>query len=299
MVKISTPTEDNLDEVLEFAFRHLPVPERNIRILSILEQHKNGRVPLEGIFVAENDAGIVDVLFSQPRKDCGVMLWVPSLLESCPADVLFEPFVEYCRKNDFQAALALADNRQTFNVTKFVKNGQFEYLSDLVHFAVQVHPVLPAYFSETCYFQPLCGKIDEEKRLERVVQETYNGTLDFPRLMGAFPVDKVIEGYRLDGLYLRKLWFFVQDENRNDIGVLLLADCSEYLEIMYMGLTAEVRGHGLAKEVIRFALSVAKELGYKLLTAAADERNKPAMRAYIGQGFQAWDRKKIFVRFFR
>ncbi|GHT31006.1 hypothetical protein FACS1894214_1930 [Planctomycetales bacterium] len=307
-MRIVHPSEDNLEDVLEFAFRYLAPPERSARILSVLEQYNNGRIPLDGIFVAEdnteyrigNNAEIDGVLFSQPRQDCGVMLWVPSTSEKCPADILLEPFVRYCLKNEFQAALALADYRQPFNETEFIQNGKFEYLSDLVYFAVQVSPALPVYSFDTCYFQMLRGKIDEQERLEKIVQETYCGTLDFPRLMGAFPVDKALDGYRHDGLYQQQLWFFIQDiRTKNDIGVLLLTDRTEHLEITYTGLTKEVRGQGLAKEIIRFALTAAKERNYKLLSAAADERNKPAVRAYIGEGLQAWDRKKIFVRFFR
>jgi GNAT superfamily N-acetyltransferase len=308
-MRIVHPSEDNLEYILEFAFRHLSPPELNERVLSILGQYENGLVPLEGIFAAEDDNGIAGVLFSQPRQDCGVMLWVPSVSENCPADIILAPFIEYCEKHKFQAALAFADYRQQFNEPEFIQDGKFEYLSDLVYFSADINPVLPAYYSDACGFQPAAGKADGQKRLEEIIRETYSGTLDFPRLMGTFPVDKVLDEYRQGGLFQEQLWFFVQDIrgrdgstegdiSKKDIGVLLLTDRMEHLEITYTGLIKEIRGQGLAKEIIRFAKSTAKERGCKLLTAAADERNKPAVRTYINSGFQAWDRKKIFVRYF-
>ena len=112
------------------------------------------------------------------------------------------------------------------------------------------------------------------------------------------PVEYVLQGYKSGGLFRPELWFFLQEEG-NDVGVLLLTDATpEQMELTYMGLLESARGKGFAREIVRFAKEITSQQKKVLLLTSVDEKNVPACQSYLAQGFRAWDRKKVFARFF-
>jgi GNAT superfamily N-acetyltransferase len=139
---------------------------------------------------------------------------------------------------------------------------------------------------------------DVSKRLKRLVKDTYQHSLDFPDLMQIAPVEDVLQGYKASGLLRPELWFFIQKDGV-DIGVLLLTDASpEQLELTYMGLLESARGQGFSREIVRFAKEITRQEKRLLLLTSVDEKNVPACQSYLSHGFKAWDRRRIYARFF-
>jgi GNAT superfamily N-acetyltransferase len=135
-------------------------------------------------------------------------------------------------------------------------------------------------------------------RLTRLVKATYEHALDFPDLMQIAPVDCVLQGYKTGALFRPELWFVIQKEE-TDIGVLLLTDAApDQIELTYMGLIESARRQGFAREIVHFAKSITSQWKRSLLLTSVDEKNVPACQSYLSQGFQAWDRKKVYARFF-
>lgn len=300
-MEIKHPTPETLPETLRLAFGHLKTEDQSARISAILDQFAAGQIPLEGIFQAWENGQMVGALFSQARTDGCQMLWSPTMLEGRSTAPFFEPFDKYCRKLACPAALALVDFRQEHDEQSLLSIGRFEYLSDLIYMVLILDQVKAPQIGESEYLQfeslqSFSGS--DKKRLETLVKASYQNSRDFPRLMGILPVDKVLDGYRNGSEFDPSLWFFVRGGNR-DIGVLLMSDFPEkQIELTYMGLIEDVRGRGFGREIVRFAHQTARDRRCTVLLTAVDEQNTAAVRSYQAQGFQAWDRKKIYVRFF-
>lgn len=300
-MQIRHSTPETLPETLRIAFGHLKAEDQSARISAVLDQFAAGRIPLEGVFQAWENDQMVGALFSQTRTDGCQMLWSPTMLEGRSVASFFEPFANYCQRLGCPAALALADFRQEHDEQALLSVGQFEYLSDLVYMVLIFDQVETSQTgkSEHLQFEPfqVFSKSDQH-RLETLVKASYQNSRDFPRLMGILSVDKVLEGYRNGGEFDPDLWYFVRESNR-DIGVLLMTDYpDDQIELTYMGLTQEARGNGFGREIVRFAHQTARQRHRAVLLTAVDEQNTAAVRAYLAQGFRAWDRKKIYARFF-
>ena len=299
MLKITNPAEAELEITLQVAFQHLSPEESALRIGKIMQQYQEGHVNLNGIFQAKQDDTLVGAMYAQCRPDGSVMLWIPAMEQGYPLEPMFEPLAQFCRAHNAFAAVALADRGQSFDEHALCSAGQFRFLSELIYLAAEVPPNESSDAPYRLQFVPLpdySGSIAD--RLTRLVKATYQHSLDFPGLMQIAPVEHVLQGYRAGALFRPELWFFVQKDN-TDIGVLLLTDASpEQFELTYMGLLESARRQGFSREIVRFARERTSREGRLLLLTSADEKNIPACQVYLSQGFQAWDRKKVYVRFF-
>ena len=299
MLEITNPTEAELETTLQVVFQHLSPQESALRINAIIQQYHSGQMDLSGIFQAKYENTLVGALYAQHRADGSIMLWVPALAKEFSLEPMCQALEQFCRSSKAFAAVALADRNQSFDEQTFCSAGQFQFLSDLIHLAVEISPDEPTEKSLRLQFVPLSDYSDDiSDRLARLVKETYQHSLDFPDLMQIAPVEAVLQGYKAGSLFRPELWFFLQNEGV-DVGVLLLTDASpDQLELTYMGLLESARGKGFAKEIVRFAKAIACREKRSLLLTTVDEKNIPACQSYLAQGFKAWDRKRVYARFF-
>jgi len=299
MLTITNPTETELEDTLRMAFQHLSPCEFPLRVEAMMQQYQSGRVNLNGVFLAKHENTLVGAMYAQHRLDGSVMLWVPTMAQGFPLEPMLESLVQFCRSQRAFAAVALADRDQLFDEQTFCSVGQFQFLSDLLHLATEIAPNERATEPYRLQFVPLSDFSEEiSDRLAQLVKATYQDSLDFPDLMQVAPVEHVLQGYKAGALFRPDLWFIVQ-KNDADIGVLLLTDSSpDTIELTYMGLLASARRQGFSREIVRFAREITSQEKHQLLLTSVDEKNVPACQAYLSQGFKAWDRKRIYVRFF-
>jgi mycothiol synthase len=66
-----------------------------------------------------------------------------------------------------------------------------------------------------------------------------------------------------------------------------------------MGVVPEARGRGWGRQIVRHAQTLALRAKVERIVLAVDAANEPAMRMYRSAGFEAWDRRAVFVRFKR
>ena len=299
MPEITNPTETELETVLHLAFQHLPPFEFVARIESIMQQHHAGKTDLQGVFQAKHENTLVGAMYAQSRPDGSVMLWMPTMAEGFSPEPMFEPLIQFCRSRHAFAAVALADRTQSFDEQTLCSAGQFRFLSDLIHLAVEISPNETTDEPYRLQFIPLSDYTDDVSvRLTLLVKETYHDSLDFPDLMQIAPVEDVLQGYKTGALFRPELWFFIQKEGI-DVGALLLTETSpEQFELTYMGLIESARRQGFAREIVRFAKEITSQWKRQLLLTSVDEKNIPACQAYLAHEFKAWDRKKVYVRLF-
>ena len=299
MLEITNPTEYELENTLQFAFQHLSAHEFRLQIDTIMLRYQAGQIDLQGIIQAKYEGKLVGAIYAQSRPDGAVMLWVPTMAYGFSSESMFEPLEQFCRSQKAYAAIALADRNQSFDEQTFCSAGRFRHLSDLIYLAAEILPSETTNMPYRLQFVPLTDESEEvSARLARLVKETYQHTLDFPDLMQIAPVERVLQGYKSNALFRPELWFVLQKEN-TDVGVLLLTDVSsEQFELTYMGLVESARRQGYAREIVRFAKEMACRWERPLLLTSVDAKNIPACQVYLTQGFKAWNRKKIYGRFF-
>jgi ribosomal protein S18 acetylase RimI-like enzyme len=110
-------------------------------------------------------------------------------------------------------------------------------------------------------------------------------------------IDDVLQGYRATGHFDPERWLMVRHQGE-PIGCLILTAYPEHStwELIYMGILPAARGRGWGVEIVRHALWLARRAAPKRLVLAVDAANEPALRMYAAAGFQAWDRRSVFVR---
>ena len=297
---ISNPTAEELTDVLHLAFGHLPETELSARVNAIVVQFGLGTVPLDGVFQARRNGLLVGALLTQLRSDGTVVLWPPTAPDLATERELFAAFEWYSLRKSATIAVMLADLQQRVDTTKLRELGGFEFLSDLVYLVCETEKAVKVAFRSVLEFVPMTESIGPEfERMVQLVRKTYRNSCDFPTLVGITPTDEVLRGYQREAVFHPELWFFIR-YGGEEIGALLLIDQpDDQMELTYMGLCEPYRGRGFAKEIVAHALETTKRWNRPLLLTAVDERNASAIRAYLNQGFAAWDRKKVFARFFK
>jgi ribosomal protein S18 acetylase RimI-like enzyme len=132
-----------------------------------------------------------------------------------------------------------------------------------------------------------------------VLERTYEGTLDCPRLNGVRAAEDVLATYRSAGCFDPATWFLVRSQGK-DIGCLLLTDYpqDEQWELTYVGLLKSVRGRGLGRQLVRHAQWLSQQAGRRRLVLSVDAANAPAIGLYASEGFVAWDRRAVYLRLF-
>jgi mycothiol synthase len=138
----------------------------------------------------------------------------------------------------------------------------------------------------------------QRARLMRLIELSYESTLDCAALNGVRDVDNVVTGYQATGSYRPEIWQLVRSKGE-DVGVLLLADHPKvgHWELMYTGLIPEVRGRGWGRQVTQYAQRMASRAGVERIVLAVDSVNEPAIRMYHSTGFEMWDKRSVYVRF--
>lgn len=167
----------------------------------------------------------------------------------------------------------------------------------------------------------------------RMLDQTYQDSLDFPALAKFCTADQIMSDYRRAESFCPDSWFWVsvnqpaapqvdrpanrQDshqQHRSRVGCVVLgyhrtADVDRHgadtaastAELVYMGLVPAARGGGLGHALLRSAIEQAEWSGADRLILAVDRKNVPAQRVYAAAGMQSelqehWWGKLIIAR---
>ena len=134
-------------------------------------------------------------------------------------------------------------------------------------------------------------------RFKRLVERTYEGSLDCPALDGLRDVDDVLAGYRVTGRFDPRQWLLASFEGV-DVGCLVLADDPrlDQWELIYMGLVPEARGPRWGRLLVAHAQRLAARAGRKRIMLSVDRANAPAVRTYTHLGFVRCDERRVMFR---
>jgi GNAT superfamily N-acetyltransferase len=253
-----------------------------------------------GLLVAEETIPLAAV-WVQPTPGNTAVVWPPP--PNCVAtEALMRGAAALVDERRIALAQLIVGADDVFSEQMLAQCG-FSRLAELVYMFAETAPAgdAPGNASDT-HFAPRAG--DEPVRLAALVEHTYVGTQDCPRLDGVRRIDDVLAGYRAQGRHLPNHWYLVESLDHNgasngeDVGVLILAEHpgTESWELVYMGVIPQARGRRLGEKIVSFALQTAAQGGAARMVLAVDAANEPAREMYRRSGFFEWDRRIVYAR---
>jgi mycothiol synthase len=136
-------------------------------------------------------------------------------------------------------------------------------------------------------------------KFRQAITASYEQTLDCPAMSGLREVDDVIEGHKAVGVFDPQLWGVLLRWGK-PVGCLLLAEipARRALELVYLGLSPEVRGQGLGRLLMGRVLGVASRRHFEVATLAVDAANGPAVRLYRRCGYTSVAQRVAMIKRF-
>jgi mycothiol synthase len=297
-IGISVARPEERTAALGLALNSLPAAERAALIAQAVARTGQGQ-SLDGLFVARRGEQLIGALCCeiQPGKTAG--LWPPQIAAG-------EAEADDCARKLLAASLAWLASQQVRMVQSMLvadaghdadrlQAAGFSHPADLLYL-VSLQPSFPAAPpGARLAFESAAAR--GEEGLAKLVEATYEQTLDCPSLNGVQDCCDVLAGYRATSSFDPSLWFVARCEDR-DVGCLLMADFAELNQwlLVYMGLLPEARGRGLGIELVRHAQWLCSQAGRGRMILAVDADNKPAIDIYAAAGFIAWDRRSVWLR---
>jgi len=137
----------------------------------------------------------------------------------------------------------------------------------------------------------------DRARIIEALERTYIGTLDCPDLCGLRATSDVLDSHRSTGHFDPRYWWLVLWRGEPH-GCVFFSHTPELAsaELVYFGLSPELRGKGLGASLMRMGLSRVAHLPIEQVTCAVDLRNTPALKLYERLGFERCGRRTAMVR---
>lgn len=297
-ISIDAASSKTFAEVVALVFRDLPAAARAEQCERLLGVESD-RPSFGGAFEARRGGRLVGAVLCEIQVGRAAVVWPPALVPGEPAATaksLLERASTYLVDQGVCVAYALLEFHAEAEGA-MLEAGGFERMADLNYLAC-MEAGFPRSPPPTALEFHRYREADRD-RFARVVESTYEGTLDCPLLNGAREVDDVLAGYRATGTFDPSRWLRVT-HREEDVGCLLLADHpqQENWELVYMGVVPAARGNGWGGHLVRHAQWLTRQAGRPRLVLAVDAMNAPAIRMYWLAGFQCWERRRAFVKRF-
>ena len=287
---------------MRLALRELEEAQYQVQAEAFCEAESSSvpaRVRLWGAFQKGILAGS---LLVQVQPGRSALLWPPRLIAGEPRETarhLMDAALQSLAASDLRIIQALlpTDVGEDADVLRIAG---FRHFSDLLYLVCldrdfPTVPMMPGSLASGVEFLAIGS--EQEQWIANLVEATYIDTLDCPAVNGLRCIEDVLLGYRATGKHDSQGWLIVRHRGE-DIGCLITADYPQHntRELIYMGLAPAARRQGLGTTIIRHALWLTAQAGQQRLVLAVDAANEPALRMYAAAGFQAWDRKSVFIR---
>jgi ribosomal protein S18 acetylase RimI-like enzyme len=244
------------------------------------------------VFVSEPVIGVPeDPVVSRRERAACINAALQSLATTQPDRVKIAQALPEVDEPWFEAALDEAG---------FVPVGTLSYLRQepaaLMRGKKTPPPPLPADVSIRWLSQVSPGESDAQ--LLAALDASYEDTLDCPELCGLRETRDILASHKSTGKFDPSLWLMVYLRERA-LGCVLLSRCVEQrtIELVYLGLGKGLRGMGLGRSLLTFAIATARQQTPSWsISCAVDERNVPAIRLYTSMGFVAFARRLARVK---
>jgi len=196
-------------------------------------------------------------------------------------------------------AQALPEPGEVWAVRAFLEAG-FTKVGDLAYLKRSLSDPLPAApegWPEGVRARQVTRFEADRGAIIRALDRSYVDTLDCPELCGLRETADVLESHRATGAFDPALWWIVELGGEPH-GCMLLSRAPEHqsVELVYLGLSPELRGRGVGKRLLDLGLSRLSGETAESVACAVDLRNTPALRLYGRAGFKEFSRRVALVR---
>lgn len=299
-MRIGPPSDRQEQEaVLGFLLGETDGAAASERLREAMAFADDGGIDLGGLVAAWEQGQIVAAVLSWVGADGSAFVWPPEVAadradqEEIAVRLLSEvveradaagcPFAQTLLERDRE------DHRRCF------ERAGFRHLTDLVFLQRSLGDDLPQPETIDGFLVPFAD--ESEQRFADAVERTYVGSRDCPGFAGVRSPADALRSYRHAGTFTPERWQLVE-QGGVDVAVVLVNDRPDEStqEIVYLGVTPEVRRGGLARRLVAQVLAAAKEAGCESVLSAVDATNEPAVRLYDRLGFFPIARRAIYLR---
>lgn len=288
-----------LTEALSLVLIELAPSQRREIAASLVRVDDTAGLANESLYIALRGELLRGAAWGQRQSGNIAVFWPPRLIADEDFSTAFQLAERVVQSLDdsaiemTQVLVAASD----VDILPILTHVDFRHLADLMYLTCESSR-FPQQRPQPCdlQFMPYDGV--QRTRLMRLIERSYEGTLDCEGLNGMRDVENVVTGYQATGEYRPENWLMVRSGDA-DVGILLLTDHPQagHWELMYMGLVPEARGRGWGRQVTQHAQWLAGRAGVQRIVLAVDAVNAPALRMYRGTGFEMWDRRTVYTRF--
>lgn len=295
-VRIGPVASSAQTAALRVLFQNLQAGEREQAVLAAQHLLATGELQSDGVIVARRKDRVLGAMLAALAPGAVGLVWPPQAVDGDQAveDALVAEVRAWLRTQGVRTAQALLRPEESqADGEKLARNGypQITTLWFMRHSLRLAAADLLEPVGLT--FEPYQTR---RTLFEETLLATYRGTLDCPELNGVRPLEDVLAGHRAQGRFDPARWWLAC-EGDDPAGVLLTNASFEgdSWELVYMGVTPGHRRRGLGRQLVRKALFEALCAGASELTLSVDERNSFARRLYESVGFEAFDRRDVFL----
>jgi mycothiol synthase len=305
VLSIRPATNAELPAAIDLVFHRSAHPQRDRQIAAALEEIERTGPESQIVLVTQRNGTLVAAIWVQIQPGAIASLWPPGLVDGEPSATALTLIDLAAAKANSAGAQFLQSLLETDADAhaQWLRQCGFQHCTDLLYL-VSLRTAFPeSPPGGQLHFEPCCDLPDRMERLAAVVQRTYENTQDCAFVQGLRSIDDVLAGYKAVGVYDPSRWFLVCaiDQNppgQRDLGCLLLTEhpAEKNWELIYFGVVPEARGTGLGLKIVRQAQWLTGQSSAERLVLAVDAANSPAIAVYAAAGFEAWDRRSVFLR---
>lgn len=310
MLTVTAATSSNRDIVLRLLFARFPVEEQATRVREALSAAELGRLDLSGLLLAESDGLPVGATLVMRQADGVTLVWPPVI--SCGAEdataVEDALLYEGCRRMDateskFGQALLTPDDVVDAQVLE--RHG-FVHATDIFFLARTITPDDASLVADAALAEPLLAsrtvsittyQENQAARFAAVIEQSYQHSLDCLHLKDFRSGADAIQSHKLSGVFEPSNWLLFSIDER-DAGVLLLNEHPDQdaIELVYIGVTPELRGFGLGRRMLREGVRLAAQRARAAMFLAVDCENRYANALYSQFSFAELARRRVMLR---
>ncbi len=290
---------DQRQAALELVLQEVPAERRVGHINALLAAGRTGQVDFEGLLMARHDGEIVGAIWAYAQPGHVATVWPPVARGSqaeAVVDALLGHTIKSLARGGARVVQALLP-ADAGAAGASLRRHNFVHMADLLYM-VSLSGQFPAAPPESS-LRFIAAAATDVARLPKLVERTYERTLDCPQLNGVRDIADVLAGYRACGRHDPARWFIAQHDEQ-DVGCILLTDHpdDDQWEIVYAGLVPAARGRRYGLAMTRHAQWLARAAGRARMALAVDAANVPAVKMYEAAGFVAWDRRQAWLQIF-
>lgn len=296
--QIGVATQAELRPALTLVLRTLPADQRAPLVDSLARLRDEPLGAFQALVVAREKGELKAVCWGQPQPGKGCSLWTPQAergeVSGRLAQAMIRRMTEIVDQAGVHVTQTLSEVASGSMHAPLVQCG-FNRVAELHYLSWTPAEGFPETDAGGVTFEPYDPR--RPRRMERLLAETYQQTLDFPELDGMRDLRDVVHGYQCLGEFRAELWSYLVRDGE-DLGALLLAEYPEsnQLELVYMGVAPAARGRNLGEIAVSHGQQTALDRGIHRMVLAVDARNHIAAGIYRKAGFRKWAQRFAYLR---